>query len=76
MKSDRLQAMVQRLRAENPEKTPEQLDAEHDAWRNTNDGLAAIIKRPNLGKPPSERTWPERRAIILEEIELRNRNEK
>ena len=49
-------------------RTLEQQDADHRAWRDTNDGLVAIIKDHRLGIPPSERTWEIRRAIILDEI--------
>jgi hypothetical protein len=69
--SERLQALIHKLRSEHPEHTPEERDRAHDIWRNTSEGLVAIIRDPRLGVPPSERSWELSRAILLDEIASR-----
>ena len=52
-------------------RTIEQQDADHDAWRRTNEGLVEIIRDPRLGIPPTQRSWELRREMLLESIQAR-----
>ncbi len=61
-------SLAQTLRQRLAPKTPQEQDAEHIKWINTNDGLAEVIKFPTLGILPSERTGEQSRAILIHNI--------